>query len=131
MSTDNDHFRYTRIGDQMRADLNPGHAGSVLNCPHPACVAARESVDNKAPATDEVMDDRIKALLYEIGNKIKSDLPGNWGFTLFLFSYEQGGPLLYLSSADRASMISSMKEFLARETGAVTAFFPDAPPQKM
>lgn len=41
-SEDEEHYRYEQVDrGRVRAILNPGHSGSVLNCPHPMCEAVR------------------------------------------------------------------------------------------
>lgn len=63
----------------------------------------------------EVKDPEIKALLHNIAIRLKSEMPPGWGFTLFLFSYGEGGALFYLSSAERTDMIKVVKEFIKKE----------------
>jgi hypothetical protein len=67
------------------------------------------------PDTFEVDNPQIKSLLREIGNKIRSQIPPGWGFTLFIFSYGEGGATFYLSTANRDDMIKALREFIARE----------------
>lgn len=63
----------------------------------------------------EVDDERIKKPLLEIGQLLKSRLPENIGFTLFLYDYGEGGSTFYISSADREDTIKLLKEFIDRE----------------
>ena len=40
------HYRIERVGrERVRAILNDGHNGTVLNCKHPSCVAVRDDVE--------------------------------------------------------------------------------------
>lgn len=63
----------------------------------------------------EVELPEIKQVLRDIAVRIKNMLPKEWGFTLFLFSYGEDRSLFYISSARREDMISSVKEWLAKQ----------------
>lgn len=63
----------------------------------------------------EVKDDHLKNILKDIGREIKKDLPQDVGFTLLVFDYGEEGNLFYLSSADRSSMVATLKEFIAKQ----------------
>jgi hypothetical protein len=64
----------------------------------------------------EVRNEEVEAKLKEIGRGIKESMPAGFGFTLMIFSYEGGakGSLFYLSSAERDSMIETMREFIRK-----------------
>lgn len=49
MASPDDHYRYEstyrdpgRPATGVKATINAGHRGTVLNCPHPACVKVRQ-----------------------------------------------------------------------------------------
>lgn len=63
----------------------------------------------------EIEDPEMKALLREVGAKVGRVLPPGWGFTLFLFTFEEPKAMFWMSSAERKSMIEALKEFIARE----------------
>jgi hypothetical protein len=62
----------------------------------------------------ELRNPVIEAKLAEIAKTIGGSLPDGWGFTLLLFEYKQGGSLFYTSSAQRAGIIATMREFITR-----------------
>ena len=62
----------------------------------------------------EVENPKIKQLLKDIGVTILNALPEEWGFTIMIFSYGEGGSLFYLSSAHREDMIKALDEFKAK-----------------
>ena len=77
------------------------------------------------PAFRDLMN-RLAAALDEAFNGAK--LPGiprkpQVGFVLLTFNFGQidNGRVNYISNADRADMITAMKEFIARAEGRVTA----------
>ena len=49
-----------------------------------------------------------------VGVRIEQALPPGVGFTLLLFTFGEGGWLTYLSSAQRADMIRTLREALAK-----------------
>jgi hypothetical protein len=61
----------------------------------------------------EVRNEQIEKQLREIGHSIGDKMPEGYGFALFLFGYENK-ELFYISSADRAGIIASLKEFIAK-----------------
>lgn len=63
----------------------------------------------------EVDDPMIKSILLRVGRKLLQDMPPKYGFTLFIFTYGEGGDLFYMSSALREDMIKTMKEFLRKQ----------------
>jgi hypothetical protein len=58
----------------------------------------------------------MQTTLRDLGDYIGRGLPGGWGFTLLLFEYGENGSLFYISSADRADVIATMREFIKRQT---------------
>ena len=65
MTRSDDHARYDyrraperapRPPWTVRIVVNEGHAGSVLNCPHPACVAGRPARVGASPAPSDPED---------------------------------------------------------------------------
>jgi hypothetical protein len=61
----------------------------------------------------EIRNEEIEGLLKEIGSLIDGALHKfpDYGFTLMLFTYGEGGELFYISSAQRKDMIRAMQEF--------------------
>ena len=68
--------------------------------------------------TFEVRNPLIEEKLKEIGRMLKASMPEGFGFTVLIFSYEyEGGKLgslFYMSSAERDSMIATMREFIQK-----------------
>jgi hypothetical protein len=64
----------------------------------------------------EVRNAAAEEKLKEIGRMLKASMPEGFGFTVLIFSYEGGktGSLFYLSSAERDSMIATMREFIQK-----------------
>lgn len=56
----------------------------------------------------------IRELLRKLAEKLGSQMPEGWGFTLLLFEYDPGHSLFYISSAQRQDMVRAMREFLQR-----------------
>lgn len=54
----------------------------------------------------------IEALLKDLGHMLGDKCPPGWGFCLQLFTFGPGGALFYISNAQRADMLNTMKEFL-------------------
>src|SRR5262245_33408304 len=85
------------------------------------CEAFTKTIERPLPippepsryTTDDV--NQIRPVLLELGRDIKARCPDGWGFTLLLFTLGEAGNLFYLSSANRADVIRSMQEFIARE----------------
>lgn len=65
----------------------------------------------------EVENSLIQNRLRELAKQITAWIPKGWGFTLFIFSYGEKGSLFYISSAQREDMISTVKEWLAKQEG--------------
>ncbi len=60
----------------------------------------------------EVRNKEIEDLLRDIGQRLKEVMPKDYGFSLLIFNYGEGGDLFYISSAKRDDMIKAMKEFI-------------------
>jgi hypothetical protein len=52
-----------------------------------------------------------------IAAAIDSELPDGFGFVLLVFNFGEGGFMNYISNADRADVVRSMREFIAKEEG--------------
>ena len=65
----------------------------------------------------EVRNAEIEKQLKEIGGSIAKSLPEGWGFTLFIFSFGEGGSTFYLSNAERGDMMQALEEFMDRQAG--------------
>lgn len=64
----------------------------------------------------ELDNPEIKELLNRLGNSLGAQMPEGWGFTLFLFTYGEGGSLFYISSAQKADMLNTIAEFLQKRS---------------
>lgn len=62
----------------------------------------------------EIDDPEIKARIKSVGHRIKDEMPDGWGFVLVMASLGEGGATFYLSSIERDSTISLMKELIER-----------------
>ena len=62
----------------------------------------------------EIRDERIEQLLRDLGQRLKKDMPEGYGFTLLIFGFEPRNDLFYISSARRADMIATMREFIRK-----------------
>ena len=62
----------------------------------------------------EVRQPEIEETLKDIGNLLRRAMPEGWGFSLLIFSFGPGGSLFYTSSGERESVISAMREFIAK-----------------
>jgi hypothetical protein len=60
--------------------------------------------------------DNMRPLLQELGGRIGGTLPDGWGFNLLLFPFgepgENDGGVLYISNAERASVLDVMRNFI-------------------
>ena len=65
----------------------------------------------------EIKDDFAQNRLHAIAENIKPFVPSGWGFTLFLFSYGEGGNLFYISTVDREDGIRIVEEWLKNQRG--------------
>lgn len=63
----------------------------------------------------EVHNAEVEKQLKEIGRGIAKSLPDGFGFTLFIFSFGEGGSTFYLSNAERGDMLAAMREFMERQ----------------
>jgi hypothetical protein len=63
----------------------------------------------------EPLDPRIKKVAQSIGGIIGGTLPEGMGFALLIFDLEGGGDkrMNYISNAERATMITALKELIA------------------
>lgn len=78
----------------------------------------RREKDPLAPtpfADFEIENTEIQTILNDMGKSIASGLPKGWGFNLLIFSFGEGGSTFYISNAQRADMISTMKEFIEKQ----------------
>jgi len=67
--------------------------------------------------TFEVRNAVVEEKLREIGRMLKDSMPPGFGFTVLIFSFNEGGGLgsmFYLSSAERDTMIAAMREFIQK-----------------
>ena len=67
--------------------------------------------------TFEVRNPLVEEKLKEIGRRLKDSMPEGFGFTVLIFSFNEGGglgSLFYMSSAERDSMIATMREFIQK-----------------
>lgn len=57
--------------------------------------------------------------LQELAAMIDAKMPKGWGFGLmiFEFNHEPGGPLLWVSNANREDMIENMREYIEKRGG--------------
>ena len=66
------------------------------------------------PGVFYVKDPKAEEALKNIGRHIKNEmLPGGYGFALLVFNLGKEGGMFYMSSAERATMIEAMKEFIS------------------
>ena len=56
----------------------------------------------------------LEAAARTLGTRVGQALPPGVGFTLPVFNFGEGGWLTYLSSAQRADMIRTLREALAK-----------------
>lgn len=62
----------------------------------------------------EVRNEEIEAKLKDIGRMVIDSLPKGWGFALHIFSYGEGGNMMFISSAKRADYMNLLREFISR-----------------
>jgi hypothetical protein len=64
----------------------------------------------------EVRNEDIEKRLSEIGKRLRESMPpgGEFGFSLLVFSFGEGGSMFYTSNARREDMIRAMQEFIAK-----------------
>lgn len=63
--------------------------------------------DWRVPVPDNVTETANK-----LARVIKGSMPEGWGFALLLFTYGEGGQMVWLSSADREDMLKVLQEFI-------------------
>jgi len=63
----------------------------------------------------EVKSPDTQRALRTIATLVDEHVPDGMGFALFLFDFGPGGALFYMSSAQRADIVATMKEWIARE----------------
>lgn len=54
----------------------------------------------------------VLEVMREYARTLSGRLPPEWGFTLLIFTYGEGGAMTYISSAERADMLKAMYEFI-------------------
>ncbi len=59
----------------------------------------------------------LEAQAASIGRVIKEQLPPGVGMTLFIFTLGEGGWMTFVSSAERADVVESLREFISRAEG--------------
>lgn len=47
--------------------------------------------------------------------RVEKEMPARTGVTLFVFDFGEGGGLGYISNAQRADMIATVKEWIAKQ----------------
>jgi hypothetical protein len=73
-------------------------------------------VNTKLPSY-EVHHAGAEKALREVGGILKEQMPPGYGFMLMIFEYGEKGAMFYLSSAVRADMIETLKEFIKKLEG--------------
>lgn len=63
----------------------------------------------------EVKNDDMKRQLHDISAAIDAGLPEGMGFGLFLFEFGPGGAMFWMSNAQRADIVASLKEWIAKQ----------------
>ena len=73
------------------------------------------SEDDQAKHVEQMLTPELQRL----AKMIQAELPEGWGFGLLMFEFseEPGGPLLWVSNAERPQMIAAMKEYVERKGG--------------
>src|SRR4051812_33725969 len=115
----------TFLRDVVGAEETPAHVGAeMLEALERECIEYRDDATTAAAAVTPadvnytIADPHdIAPILKDLGARIAAALPSaGWGFALFIFSYGPGGSMFYVSSAQRADLIASLKEFINRQT---------------
>lgn len=88
-------------------------AAAVALTPTPAAPPEPADINYTIPDPHE-----IRSLLQEIGGKLGSMCPEGWGFNLLIFEFGDGPGkgLFYISNAQRADVLATMREFIRRQT---------------
>jgi hypothetical protein len=74
----------------------------------------RPPVQDYAP---DVRSFEIEQLMNDIGKMIGAQMPPGWGFSLLIASHGEAGGVFYISNLQRADMIATMQEFIAKNSG--------------
>lgn len=70
----------------------------------------------------QVRHPEIERELRTLATGIDEHLPDGWGFALLLFDFNTSeGAMFYISNADRADMITALREFLAMQEREASA----------
>lgn len=72
-------------------------------------------MSSSAEGTFEVHNEQLETHLRDIGHSIQEKLPKGWGFSLFLFSFGEGGATFYISDGVREDVLKAMKEFIEKQ----------------
>jgi GTPase len=67
--------------------------------------------DFRVPLPPELADGKLQ----DLAKQIRAQLPDGWGFGLFLFNYGEGGSMVWVSSAERATILEALHEFLRKQ----------------
>lgn len=62
----------------------------------------------------KIRNELIETLLQQIGGAIGRGIPEGYGFSLQIFKFD-GPEFFYLSNAERGSLMSVLKEWIAKE----------------
>lgn len=63
----------------------------------------------------EVVDEEKQRALRTIAALVDGETPDGMGFAVFLFDFGEGGAMFYMSNAQREDIVSSMKEWIAKQ----------------
>lgn len=58
--------------------------------------------------------DELNAKCRELGELVGAQLTSGVGFALLIFDFGTGGNLAWISNADRAEMLNTLKEFIVK-----------------
>lgn len=56
----------------------------------------------------------LKSKMQQIAKKVEDELPNGFGFIVLAFKFNEQGQMMYVSNANRADVINSMKEFIEK-----------------
>lgn len=56
----------------------------------------------------------VKSKMQQIAKKVEDELPNGFGFIVLAFKFNEQGQMMYVSNANRADVINSMKEFIEK-----------------
>lgn len=62
----------------------------------------------------QIKNEKVEAILKGLGAQLKKDMPEGMGFSLLMFDYGDNGAMFYISSAERETMLTAMKEFMLK-----------------